>query len=291
MARNVSELFRDLEDEDFRVLNSVERGMEHNEWVPRTEIPKLARMAKEEVDYRIGRLNDFEMLERQTIQYEGYKLQSRGYDALALNALVKRDSVTAMGAKVEVGKESDIYKCKKDDEEVILKLHREGYTNFREVDKHRSYTSDKHHLSWMYTARKAAETEYENLQELYPDVSVPRPIDQSRHAIVMELFEGIELSRADIDEPTVVLDAVVREMKKAWDAGFVHSDMSEYNVLVSENEIKLIDWPQSVGTDHPHARELLDRDVSNILSYFERKYPHSKDEFPTHDEVVGQILG
>ncbi len=54
---------------------------------------------------------------------------------------------------------------------MALKFHREGYTNFREVMKERDYTSDNHHVSWLYTARKAAEREHEALTTLYPDVS------------------------------------------------------------------------------------------------------------------------
>jgi len=35
----------------------------------------------------------------------------------------------------------------------------------------------------------------------------------------------------------------------------------------------VFDWPQAVPTDHENARELLTRDVENVVGYFERKYP------------------
>jgi len=44
-------------------------------------------------------------------------------------------------------------------------------------------------------------------------------------------------------------------------------------VFVSEDGIVLFDWPQATPTDHENARELLDRDVANIVGYFQRKYP------------------
>jgi RIO kinase 2 len=130
-------------------------------------------------------------------------------------------------------------------------------------------------VSWLYTARKAAEREYDALEALFPEVSVPRPIDQSRHAIVMGKFEGVELDRTRLpDEQAVgVLDLILREVAAAYAAGYVHADMSEYNVAVSESGVTVFDWPQSVGTDHENARELLARDVDNLVSYFERKYP------------------
>jgi RIO kinase 2 len=49
--------------------------------------------------------------------------------------------------------------------------------------------------------------------------------------------------------------------------------MSEYNVFVTEGGVVVFDWPQAVPTDHENARELLERDVENVVGYFERKYP------------------
>jgi RIO kinase 2 len=69
------------------------------------------------------------------------------------------------------------------------------------------------------------------------------------------------------------LDLILQEVAAAYDAGYVHADMSEYNVAVSESGVTIFDWPQSVPTDHENARELLYRDVENLISYFRRKHP------------------
>jgi len=34
----------------------------------------------------------------------------------------------------------------------------------------------------------------------------------------------------------------------------------------------IIDWPQYVRTDHPNAVELLERDVGNVLVFFNRRF-------------------
>jgi RIO kinase 2 len=34
----------------------------------------------------------------------------------------------------------------------------------------------------------------------------------------------------------------------------------------------IIDWPQAVDAAHPHADELLKRDLGNVLRFFQRKY-------------------
>ena len=287
MSETLAESFGRLEDEEFRVLNAVERGMEHNEWVPEDEIPGLARLHPDEAEYHVSRLNDLELVERRDSRYLGYRLVAEGYDVLALNALAETGSVTRLGGNIEVGKESDIYECADADRELVMKLHREGYTQFRDTTRERDYTHDKGHLSWMYTARKAAEAEYEALEELYGDVAVPEPVDQNRHALVMSRFDGVELRRADVDAPSAVLDAVLDELSQAWRTGYVHADMSGYNVLVSPDGIRIIDWPQSVETDHPHARQLLDRDISNLLAHFEKRYDVS---LPTKDDAVNRVV-
>jgi len=290
MVRNVAGLLPELEDEDFYLLSGVEQGMRFSEWVQREKLPKFANLTEEEVDYRLERCLKRGLIEKKTIQYEGYTLQFEGYDALALRALVEQDTITEFGSPLGVGKESDVYEVRSY-KPLALKYHREGYTNFREVHKERDYTSDNKHVSWMYTARKAAEREYDILEELYPDVAVPQPIGQNRHAIVMEKMDGVELSRTRLEDEQVlgVLDLLVSEIDRAYAHGYVHADMSEYNVFVNEAGVTVFDWPQAVPTDHENADEFLRRDLTNVVGYFRRKYPqHVPDDLPT-DEVADAI--
>ncbi|WP_436344912.1 serine/threonine-protein kinase RIO2 [Natronorubrum sp. FCH18a] len=290
MVRNVAGLLPELEAEDFYLLSGVEQGMRFSEWVQREKLPKFSSLTEEEVDYRLERCLKRGLIEKKTIQYEGYTLQFEGYDILALRALVEQDTISEFGSPLGVGKESDVYEVKSYKPHA-LKYHREGYTNFREVHKERDYTSDNEHVSWMYTARKAAEREYDILEELYPDVSVPRPIGQNRHAIVMEKMDGVELSRTRLEDAQVlgVLDLLVSEVARAYEEGYVHADMSEYNVFVSEEGVKVFDWPQAVPVEHENADEFLRRDLTNILGYFRRKYPQRVPDELESDDVAESI--
>ena len=274
MVRNVAGVMAELDPEDFYLLSGVEHGMRFSEWVKREKLPDYADLTEEEVSYRIDRCMDRDLVQRKTIQYEGFQLTFEGYDALALRAFSERGTIEGVGAPLGVGKESDVYEVRSY-RPMALKYHREGYTQFRKVDKERDYTSDHQHVSWFYTARKAAEREHAVLEALYPDVSVPRPVDQNRHAILMEKLEGVELERARFaDEQVVgVCDLVCREMTDAYAAGYVHADMSQHNVAVAESGVTIFDWPQAVATDHENADEFLERDVRNVVGYFQRKYP------------------
>ena len=274
MVENVAGVMAELEVGDFYLLSGVEQGMRFSEWVKRDKLPDYSDLTDEEVDYRVKRCAERGLVRRKTIQYEGYQLTFEGYDALALRTFAERETITGVGAPLGVGKESDVYEVESY-RPLALKFHREGFTNFRQVKKERDYTADNHHVSWQYTARKAAEREYGALEDLYPQVSVPQPIDHNRHAIVMEKLPGPELANAKLRSEQVVgvLDLVLREVDTAYRAGYVHADMSEHNVAISDEGVVVFDWPQSVETDHENADELLARDVGNVVGYFGRKYP------------------
>ncbi|MEZ3163967.1 serine/threonine-protein kinase RIO2 [Halorubrum sp. RMP-47] len=285
MVRNVAGDMAELDPEDFYLLSGVEQGMRFSEWVRRDKLPDYADLTREEVDYRIDRCLDRELIERKTIQYEGYQLTFGGYDALALRTFSERETIDGVGSPLGLGKEGDVYEAQSF-RPLALKYHREGYTNFREVKREREYTADRDHVSWLYTARKAAEREYEAMEAMYPDVSVPRPVDHNRHAIVMEKFAGVELSRAKLDpeQAVGVLDLILRELATAHGLGWIHADASEHNVAVAESGVTIFDWPQAVPVDHENAREFLERDVENLVRYFGRKYPH---EVPRDADIEG----
>ncbi|RLE89014.1 MAG: serine/threonine protein kinase, partial [Thermoprotei archaeon] len=57
------------------------------------------------------------------------------------------------------------------------------------------------------------------------------------------------------------------------DAGIVHGDLSEYNVVIQEGDrVLIIDWPQWVPSIHPSAPLLLKRDILILSKFFRRKY-------------------
>ncbi|MFB6137831.1 MAG: RIO1 family regulatory kinase/ATPase, partial [Halobacteriaceae archaeon] len=55
------------------------------------------------------------------------------------------------------------------------------------------------------------------------------------------------------------------------DAGLVHGDLSEYNVVVHEGELVVIDVGQAITVHHPNADEYLQRDCENVAAYFGRQ--------------------
>jgi len=275
-AEKAAEAITKVESYDLRILQAIELGMIQHKVVPVKEVVRYSGLNEREVEYRMKGLDELELLYRQWDPYLGYIMNYNGYDLLALNALVKAESLEALGPSIGIGKESDVFEAvTPEDVKVAVKFHRLGRTSFRDTRRKREYVADRRHISWLYQSRLAAEAEYRALKSMHEaGVSVPEPIDQNRHVIVMQFIQGTQLSDIiSLDEPRLFLDDILEDVRLAYRAGVIHTDLSEYNILVDgEGEVWIIDWPQYTSTDHPNAEELLERDVGNVVYYFQRKY-------------------
>lgn len=290
--------FRKLGQRDFRILSAIERGMSKYMYVPIEEISRLSGLEPEYVETRLKVLNSLGLVQRKKGAYIGFILTSRGYDCLALNALVKRGVLESISTTpLGVGKEADVYVgVTPSNREVAVKFHRAGRTSFRGIKLRRTYIGEREHISWLYMSRLAAKNEYEALKILSPaGVSVPKPIDWNRHVVVSELIRGIELSEVpSLTDPRHVMDEIIVEIQKAYKrAGIVHGDLSEYNILITVEEERpvIFDWPQWVSSSHPSAVHLLKRDIRNILKFFKRKYHLDVDVEAETSEIISNMLG
>jgi len=271
-----------LESEDFRVLTVIELDMSRHRYVPENDISNLTGLPLKQVKYRLERLSKFGLVYRWVGPYVGYVLSTVGYDCLAMNALVKADLIEAFGKPLGVGKESDVYDAlTPEGRRVAVKFHRLGRTSFRQTRRLRGYIDDRRHISWLYQSRLAAEKEFEALKIVYPHgVSVPEPIGQNRHVVVMGFIDGVELYRVpEVPNAEEVLDEILENVKITYQrAEIIHADLSEFNVVLKPDfNILIIDWPQFVKTSHPNAEMLLKRDVKNILTFFKRRFNIKRD--------------
>jgi len=275
-AEKAAGLLMKLEPEEFRVLQAIEIGMANYSFVPMEELLKFAKMPEREAEFRLKALDKKDLIYRRPDPYPGYILNYTGYDLLALNALAKADILKSLGRSIGVGKESDILDAiSEEDERVALKFHRLGRTSFRETRRKRGYIERRGHASWHYQSRLAAEKEFSIQYRVHQGgVSTPRPIYQNRHVIVMEYIDGYNLNDvASLDDPGGFLDDILENVRTTFGVGLIHADLSEYNIVVQKDgTVLLIDWPQAVNVEHPNAESLLERDVRNVLRFFQRKF-------------------
>ncbi|MGD0405748.1 MAG: RIO1 family regulatory kinase/ATPase [Candidatus Bathyarchaeia archaeon] len=285
------QVFRKLESEDFRILNIIEAAMSKREFVPTEQIQKYAKLPMDRIDFTLGKLNKLGLIYRTKGAYVGHTLNYAGYDCLAINTLVKAGVIESFGQTLGVGKEADVYDAlSPDGKRIAVKFHRLGRISFRQTRRKRGYVRE--HSTWLFQSHLAAEKEFQAMQLVYKNgVSVPEPISQNRHVIAMGMIEGAELSKyKEIPKPEKILKEILRNVRKAYlKAHVIHADLSEYNIILKpDGHILIIDWPQYVMTNHANAEDLLERDLKNILTFFNRKFTVKVVIKEACDYVIGK---
>lgn len=271
-----AKVLKNLKAVDFRVLRAIERGMRTYEYVPLERLQSLTKLQPTALGKHLGFLNKLGFIRQRRREYTGYTLKTIGYDALALYALTNKGVIEALGPKLGIGKEADVYEALTPAEErVVVKFHRLGRLSFRQTRRLRGYIGNRGRPSWLYESMLAAKREFHALRLLHPkNAPVPKPIAHNRHAVVMSIIEGDPLYVCDVlPNPVKLLKAILEGIRIAYkDAGIIHADLSEYNIVVTPDIHPLIiDWPQWVPVTHPMAEKYLERDVKNVLSYFEKR--------------------
>ncbi len=218
------------------------------------------------------------LVKKKQTDYIGYELTYKGLDCLAIKALSTLGAITKVGPKIGMGKEGDIWVAYLDNKPRIIKLFRISPKSFRRIKIHRHYYIPRSTHSWLELSIRSAYREFKALNLLYQyNVKVPRPIARKKHAIVMDYINGVELIKAKLEEPELILESIIKEIKRAYDIGIIHADLSEFNIMVTqEGEIYIFDWPQYITRSHPEASYYLQRDLNQITNYFARKYGISK---------------
>jgi RIO kinase 1 len=125
-----------------------------------------------------------------------------------------------------------------------------------------------------------AGTEFTTLGRLWSvGVSVPYPVQRSGTEVMLE-FIGDEdrtaprLSDARVPRPRLaaLCASAVDQLHAITHEGVVHGDLSPYNVLMWNDALVFIDFPQAVDPQEgPDALALLQRDVTNLIGWFARK--------------------
>lgn len=289
--------YKKLVGRDFRVLSVIEREMPRYEYVPIEVIERRLRIPSSHVAMSLQKLNQLKLVRRRLGDYVGYRLTYMGLDMLALYSLVERGILHALGDKLGVGKESDVYSgLTPSGTRVIVKFHRVGRTSFQKIVRVRHYAAGKPYSSWLQLAKLAGQREFRALDELYrAGALVPKPLGYSRHAVVTDYIEGAELYMyKDAIDPESMLRDIVDTLRKAYlDVGIVHGDLSEYNILVVVEDDRerpyIIDWPQYVEKEHPSAEQLLRRDIEYVARFFRKRYGVEADVEKLIKYVKGEI--
>lgn len=280
--------YNELSKLDLRVLRVIEVLHRDHEYVPVRRIANYMGLEEELVVKSISKMNKLKLLVRKGP--DNVRLTFPAYDILAMHTMAKRGVINAISpTPLGVGKESDVYAADSPGGvKYALKFHRLGRVSFRNVRKYRVWIGERRHITWLYEAKISAHMEYLALVKAYrAGIPVPRPKAVTRHLIAIEFINGVELYRFRLSDPRNVFEQVVSAVEDLVKINMVHGDLNEYNILVnpSNEEIRIIDWPQWMYLNAKGSRAILLRDLRNITRYFNSNYNLNID----FDELVSRL--
>ena len=244
----------------------------------------------EEIDYedteadRIARERDreFSDFRDRITDADQFKVEASVFDDAtfaALYKLVQDGYIDAFGGPISTGKEANVYTALVGEETVAVKIYRINASDFREMGEYlqgdprfESLGGDKKSIvvAWV---RK----EFANLRRArLAGVRVPDPAAVERNVLVMEYLgteqgRGKRLGEVHIENPDTAYEVAREYVRRLYDAGLVHGDLSEYNIIVHDSQLYVIDLGQAVTFHHPNSEEFLERDCRNVANFFHRQ--------------------
>ncbi len=229
---------------------------------------------------------------------DNFKVEENVFDEttlLALYRLVHKGKIKVIGGSISTGKEANVFYGEGEEFPVAIKIYRIQSANFRSISDYiigdprfSSIRRSKKEIIFAWTKK-----EYSNLSRaLDAGIRVPRPVFFDRNILIMEFMGEDEvpypqLRQAKIDDYAPVYASILSSMKTLFnEAGLVHADLSEFNILFDGEEPIIIDIGQGVTPEHPKAIAFLVRDIKNINRYFNNKCPLREEE-----EIFRDIVG
>ena len=239
------------------------------------------------MDSKISKADDILqkiLSEKRIKSVEDKRVGSEVFDTITLKTLYKlanTGNIHSLNGAISTGKEANVFKgADENDEFVAVKIYRVTTSDFKKMQNY--IQGDPRFHVRMGNKRQLINTwvnkEFRNLQRAdEAGVRVPKPIIAKNNVLVMEFIGDDEGNAArpmiysDIKDPKTLLNKIIEYMKLLYQkAGLVHGDLSSYNILIQNDEPVFIDISQGMIRDHPISRELLNRDIENIIKYFRK---------------------
>jgi len=181
---------------------------------------------------------------------------------------------------ISIGKESNVFVAESkqaDKGKVVVKIYRLETCDFNRMYDYIKF--DPRYVGIKPGKRKIvfawAQREYRNLLKARDaSVSSPTPIAFLNNVLVTEFIGNTEpspkLKDAFPKKPKKFFGEVIDNITKLYRAGLVHSDLSGFNILNHHERPVFIDFSQATTLKNPLAQEFLERDIHNILTFFNK---------------------
>ena len=178
---------------------------------------------------------------------------------------------------ISIGKEANVFSAMRGNEKVAVKIYRLETADYRKMFDH--IRADPRYENLAKKRREIifswSQREYRNLLAARKAlVSAPLPITFMKNILVMK-FIGDETAAPKVKDAIPgnsgeFLKMITDNVRKFYRAGYVHGDLSKFNILNSGEAPVLIDFSQATPLRDPNSEEMLKRDVRNVCRFFEK---------------------
>ncbi|QLQ80744.1 hypothetical protein HG537_0E00970 [Torulaspora globosa] len=212
-----------------------------------------------------------------------------------LRSLMNRGVISDFNGCLSTGKEANVYHAFAGDDEqqaghekqeLAIKIYKTSILVFKDRERYVDGEFRFRNSRSQHNPRKMikiwAEKEFRNLRRIYQSgvIPTPKPIEVKNNVLVMEflsrgdgfasprLKDYVFVDRSEICHYYYVMLAYIRLLYQV--CRLVHADLSEYNAIIHEGKLYIIDVSQSVEPEHPMSLDFLRMDIKNVNSYFEK---------------------
>lgn len=236
----------------------------------------------------------------------------------ALRGFLERELISDVLSKVKGGKEASVYLCEGTEfagqAHIAAKVYRpRQFRNLRNDAAYREgrlpltitgkalnesderemrairgrtrFGESLRHTSWLMY-------EYTTIERLHKaGAAVPAPIAAENNAILMAYIgdeqmaaptlQSVSLAR---EEAQLLFEVALEQVEIMLREGFIHGDLSAYNILYWQGKITLIDFPQvTLIESNRRAHAILARDIERLCDYFRRQGVEADPQALTED--------
>jgi RIO kinase 1 len=250
----------------------------------------LNKRENKKIDLKLQKLAEITGLDRKTLD--------QVFDRPTLHSIEKLISdrvIDSLEFPISTGKEGNVFLATTpQDTPLVLKIYRTSNSTFKHMadyiigdPRFQSIHKSKRDIIYAWTSK-----EYKNLQKLETiGIPAPRPIKKIDNILVMEFIGDKNqpaplLKDVKLKNPKTIYKQIIKAIRKMYqEENLVHSDLSQYNILIHKNKAYIIDLGQGVLKGHPLSNEYLKRDIHRIVSYF-KKYDITENEETLYNKII-----
>ena len=208
--------------------------------------------------------------------------------------LISRDHFEELLSPLYVGKESNVFLARKGNGYVIVKIYRQQNADFlrmydyiKQDPRYEFLKKHRRDIIFAWTQR-----EYKNLiRAKEAGVRVPQPYVVLANILVEEFIgdddnPAFKIKDQIPKDPKKFFNEIITEVKRLYKTGLVHGDLSVFNILNYQEKPYLIDFSQATLTKNHSSKELLLRDLKNIVKSFAKWGVKAN-----YEEIFKRIVG